>query len=74
MENVHLARTDDEIRACYPVMAQLRPHLGEAEFAACVRQREEQGNRLAFLRHEGMVVAAAGFRLSRSLAWGKFLF
>lgn len=67
------ARGDDDIRRCYPVMAELRPHLGPEEFLRRVkRQGELAGYRLAYLA-DGEVRAVAGFRLTECLAWGKFM-
>jgi hypothetical protein len=40
---IHLATADDEIRACFPVMAQLRPHLMEEEFVGRVWRRRGRG-------------------------------
>jgi GNAT superfamily N-acetyltransferase len=69
-----LAETDTEILACYPVMAELRPHLPEQEFVAPVRRQQHDGYRLVFLEEAGEVRAVAGFRLSESLAWWKYLY
>jgi len=72
--DIHLAKNDSEIAACYPVMRELRPHLEEAEFPARVRRQEKDGYQLAFVRHPDGVVAVAGFRVSENLAWGRFLY
>jgi GNAT superfamily N-acetyltransferase len=70
---ITLAREDQEIKSCYPVMAELRPHVRREEFLARVkRQSESAGYKLAFLT-DGEVKAVAGFRISEGLAWGKFL-
>jgi GNAT superfamily N-acetyltransferase len=72
---IRLALTDDEILDCYPVMAELRPHLVAADFVPRVRrQMERAGYRLAFLRAFGAVQAVGGFRISECLAWGRFLY
>lgn len=76
-ENVFLARSDDEIRSCYPVMAELRPHVQPDEFLTRVkRQQEIAGYELAYLKDEadGEVKSVGGFRISESLAWGKFMY
>lgn len=71
---IMLARTDQEILSCYPVMAELRPHVRLDEFLARVRRQSEgEGYRLAFLT-DGEVKAVAGFRITEGLAWGKFLY
>jgi GNAT superfamily N-acetyltransferase len=71
---ISLAVDDEEIRGCYPVMAELRPHVGADEFVPRVRrQMEVAGYRLAYLK-DGEVKAVAGFRVSECLAWGKFVY
>ena len=60
--SVQYATSESSIRACYPVMAQLRPHLTEADFMAQVqRQMANHDYRLAYLQHEGQVAAVSGF-------------
>lgn len=69
-----LAEEEYEIRNCYPVMAELRPHVAAEEFLLRVkRQAESAGYKLACLV-DGEVKAAAGFRISECLGWGRFLY
>jgi GNAT superfamily N-acetyltransferase len=71
---ISLAVEDDEIQSCYPVMAELRPHVAPGEFVGRVRrQMEIAGYGLAYLT-DGEVKAVAGFRVSECLAWGKFMY
>jgi GNAT superfamily N-acetyltransferase len=71
---IFLAKEDDEIRSCYTVMAELRPHVQPEEFLLRVRRQiEVAGYNLAYLT-DGEVKAVAGFRISECLAWGKFLY
>ena len=73
--SVQYTTCETSIRACYPVMAQLRPHLQEAAFMAQVqRQMANHDYRLAYLQHEGQVAAVSGFRFVEYLAWGKALY
>jgi len=72
--HVALAETDAEIRACFPVMAQLRPHLEEDEFLARVRRQQESGYRLAFLEVQGTVRSVAGYRIQEMLVRGRHLY
>ena len=74
MTAIREAKTDDEIRACFTVMAQLRPHLAAEDFVPRVRRQQESGYRLARLDADGRVTAVAGFRLLENLAWGRFLY
>ncbi|MFO1434656.1 MAG: GNAT family N-acetyltransferase [Candidatus Competibacteraceae bacterium] len=72
---IHLAATDTEIRRCFPVVKQLRPHLEEAEFVSRVRrQRDVCGYALAFLEDQGQIKTVAGFRLAENLCDGKYLY
>lgn len=72
---IQTATTDDEIIRCFPVMVQLRPHLGEQEFLHRVRLQQAEGYRLAYLcvsQNGGDVVkATAGFRLLNLLTKGR---
>lgn len=73
-ERIAIAEREDEIAACWPVVAELRPHISEEEFVARVRRQGEHGFRLARLEVDGRVVSVAGFRLSENLAWGRHLY
>jgi len=55
-------------------MRELRPHLSEAEFLQQVKRQVVQGYCLAFLEAGGTAVSVAGYRISETLAWGKFLY
>lgn len=72
---VALAVEEEEIRSCYAVMAELRPHVSAEEFVPRVRrQMETDGYKLAYLADGSEVKAVAGFRVSECLAWGKFVY
>lgn len=74
---IRLARTELDLRRCFPVMVQLRPHLSEGEFANRVLQQRQAGYQLAFLETEadgGGVKAVAGFRILENLAHGRLLY
>ena len=73
MPNLFIAQTDDEIVACYPVMAELRPHIQPEDFLSRVRRQQTGGFQLACLVADD-VKAVAGFRISENLAYGKFLY
>jgi len=72
--NIEIAESDAEISACYPVMHELRPHIGETEFVTRVRRLQEGGYRLVCLRVDEAPVAVAGMRIGENLAWGRFLY
>ena len=71
---IALATTREEILRCFPVMAELRPHLKEEGFVAQVERQQRAGYQLAFLSDKGKVMALAGYRYSESLSWGKFMY
>ncbi|MBI3805255.1 MAG: GNAT family N-acetyltransferase [Nitrospirae bacterium] len=71
---IRIATSDGEIAACYPVMRELRPHVGEDVFLARVRAQEWSGYRLAYIEKGDDPVAVAGFRFSENLAYGRFLY
>lgn len=71
---IEIARTDEEVRACYPAMHELRPHIIETAFLARIRRQAHSGYRLVFARARQEPVAVAGFRLGENLAWGRFLY
>ena len=66
-------RTEAEIRASFNVMKELRPQLVEHDYTTQVQRMMQQGYRLLSLG-DPESVAVAGFRLSESLAFGKFLY
>jgi len=73
---VREAQSDEDIRRCHAVMKELRPHVGSPdEFLARVRRQQAgSGWRLIYVEDAGAPVAAAGFRISEWLAWGKALY
>lgn len=73
---ITLAESEQEIIDCYPVMAELRPHLERGEFVSTVKRLAEIANfRLVYLTDNtgGGVKAVAGFRISEWLAGGRYL-
>ena len=71
---IALARSQAEIKACHPVMKELRTQYDARAFSERVQEQQKDGYLLAFVEDEGEVAAVAGFRLSRNLAWDKFLY
>ena len=70
------AATRSDIERVYPVMRELRPHIASTEdfLERIHRQQEQSGWRLIYVEDAGVPVAAAGFRISEWLAWGKALY
>jgi GNAT superfamily N-acetyltransferase len=72
---IKIAQCDRDIDLCFPVMHQLRPHLLHGEFVSRIKHQQQQYNyQLAYLENERNITTLAGFRISESLAWGKYLY
>lgn len=66
---------DAALARVHPVIRELRPHIATAEdFAARARSQRPTGWRLIYAEDEGAPVAAAAFRVSEWLAWGRALY
>ena len=77
---VQIASDAAALRACWPVMRQLRPQLDEAGFLEqALRQQSSCGYRIAYA-NEGVATSTtpvrgcAGFRVTEFLAWGRTLY
>lgn len=69
------AETEAEIAACFPVMVQLRPHLGGVEeFATRVARQRAAGYRLLAAWRDGAALGLAGYRFEENLIRGKFVY
>ena len=71
---VEHAESDEDILACYDVMAELRPHISREAFLPTVRAMQKDGLRLACIREDGNIVAVAGYRISTNLFCGRHLY
>ena len=71
---VNLAESDAQILDCFPTVFQLRPHLKKENFVEKVRRQQQDGYQLAFIKVDNQVVAVAGFFISESLRYGRFLY
>ena len=65
---------DAGLRAVWPVMAQLRPHLDQADFLALCRLQFAEGFRLVAAFDGEACTAVAGFRIQHYLHRGKNLY
>lgn len=70
------AQSDADLRACWPVVQQLRPRLQSAEdFIARVhRMRADHYRILAAWQDSRTAVALGGYRLAENLIYGRFLY
>lgn len=72
---VQIADSEQEVRHCWPLFRELRPHLSsEQEFFDRWTKQRTEGYMLAYLQLDGAIVAAAGFRTMNTLAWGKIIY
>jgi GNAT superfamily N-acetyltransferase len=75
IDKISPATSIAEITECFSVIKELRTHLEVADFVNQVqRQQQQSGYQLVYLRVDGSIQAVAGFRISKSLAWGKFFY
>jgi GNAT superfamily N-acetyltransferase len=72
---ISIASSIQEITDCFPVVRELRSHLELTSFITQVQRQQQQFNyQLVYLQVDRTIQAVAGFRISESLAWGKFLY
>jgi GNAT superfamily N-acetyltransferase len=71
---IGLATTDQEIKACWAVMRQLRTDLADTGFVERIRLQQRNGYQLCYLAEGGIVRSVAGFRLIENLASGRVLY
>ena len=72
---VEFAETDDALLDTYSVMKQLRPDVPRNDYLRRIKlQQREIGFRMATVSEKGRILCVAGFRICRSLGWGKFLY
>jgi ribosomal protein S18 acetylase RimI-like enzyme len=63
------------LRACFPLMRVLRPHLSDADdFLQRLQRQAEQGYRLLAARAGEEVLGLAGCRLQENLLHGRFFY
>ncbi len=72
---IQMATNNAQIRSCYKVMRQLRPHLTEEQaFVEQVQRQLAAGYHLVYCQDRDEVKALAGFRFLEFFAWGKVLY
>ena len=74
-ENIHTAASTEKIRACYPLMCELRLYIADEQaFVAQVQRQMAQGYTLVYIQEEADIKALMGFRFQEFLGWGKVLY
>lgn len=72
---VKVMKSDSEIMATFSTFKQLRPHLIEDKFLGKIRRLQENyGFNLVAIIDNDEVKAAAGYRITESLAWGNYFY
>jgi len=73
--DIAFADGEAEVRACFPLMRELRPHLTcEDEFVARWRRQKAASYRLLVLSEDSRPAALAGFRAQENLVHGRHLY
>jgi GNAT superfamily N-acetyltransferase len=65
--------TDDEFRAAWAVMRELRSHLDEETFMQRVGEMRPSGYRLIAGEEDGTIVALAGIGTEKNLYYGRYM-
>lgn len=74
MREIKIAESDEEIRSCYAVMSELRPHIPQNEFLETIKKQIENYKfQLVYLSDDGEVKSVGGIRIGEWLAGGKYL-
>jgi GNAT superfamily N-acetyltransferase len=69
------ADREQDVRRCWPAFRELRPQIAdEDEFVARWKRQREEGYAIVYVEQGADVVAAAGFRIMNTMAWGKILY
>lgn len=72
---LHTVSSEADVRGCFRLMQQLRPHLtSEDEFCDRWRRQAAEGYHLAGLFDGREVVALTGYRVQENLVHGRFLY
>ena len=75
IDAVEEIQEENHALACWQVIQELRPHLADPlDFVLRWKVQQLEGYKLICLRHEGQVVAVAGYRLFNTMAWGKIIY
>ena len=71
---IQLVESNSQILECYPVLAQLGRLVAKSDFVGQIQQQMKSGYQLVAVIDREQTIAVAGFHISTSLAWGKFLY
>lgn len=69
------AETEDDLRACWPTMRELRPHIDSAEmFIERFERMRAQSYRLLVIWRDSEVLALGGYRYQENLLYGRAIY
>lgn len=71
---LNFATTPIELSRCFPALQQLRPQLQLESFVGYAQELQTEDYQFAYLEDQGEVVCVAGFKISRNLFIGKYLY
>lgn len=72
---LHSPESELDLRACFELMRELRPHLSDPHaFVAQVCRQRAVGYRLLAVWHDSGPMALAGYRYLESLVHGRFMY
>ncbi|WP_103069470.1 GNAT family N-acetyltransferase [Aquimarina sediminis] len=72
---IKLLKEDEEIMSSFLTMKELRPNIEEEKYLSLIKELEEISNyQLLGVQKGDRIEAVAGFRISKSIAWGKYLY
>ncbi|CAN5617703.1 hypothetical protein BH11BAC2_BH11BAC2_18190 [soil metagenome] len=74
MNMIKIAKSSDDIIHCTEVMSALRPQLNKENIGPIISGMMERGYHLIFVEDDGIAVAAAGYRFTEHLHWGKAIY
>jgi len=71
--NVRELTTDEDFRAAFPVMHELRTHLDEDAYMGLLTEMRPRGYRLIAGEEDGAIVALAGIGVGVNFYYGRYL-
>lgn len=73
--NIKIMKSDSEILSTFRLFQQLRPHLNGVEYLEKIKRLQKKYDyHLVAVIENNEVVAAAGYRVTESLAWGNYFY
>jgi GNAT superfamily N-acetyltransferase len=74
-QEIRQIETAEELRACFPLMRQLRPHLvDEDDFIRRVASMRAESYAMLAVWQDGQPIALTGYRYQQNLMFGHFLY